>query len=457
MDKILNGLPKPIKPLTGDEKNNGQLLRLFEGSFFINQVLTSLNIPILRSGKSALVDFTKWVLFAAPVLGITLAILAAPILPTMMLAMLLVPVIVLTLLSRSFEISYLTVFLVLFLIINLIAGAMSLVPASSFQIAVLISVFMAAAIVIPACCKSSGSVDIMLLGFLAGAGLTGIVGLYQVLGQYVTAAWLDQEAFVDIDLRVSATLGNPNVYGAYLLLAIPIAAACIVYFKNPLLKVLCGGLTGLLLFNLLMTYSRGCYLGLAFALGIFILLMEKRFVVLFIPALLALPFVLPASIINRFMSIIDFANMDTSTIFRISIWQGSVRILEDFWMSGLGQGAEAFNRVFPFYALAASVAEHAHNTFLQMAIELGILGLVIFIGFLACFFRMTANFLRQSKDFKHRVMAAAMIAAVIGFLLQGVFDHVFYNFRVLLAFYIFIGLAMAYIKIYTPAKTKEAA
>lgn len=448
-DWILNKLPKPLVAPDTDGESEGLLVRSLSGSFIINQVLTSLGVPLPAGGKYPLLTAFKWILFAAPVLGITLVILAAPILPTMMLAGLLVPVFILTFFSRSFEVSRLTVFLMLFIAVNIVAGVLSLAPASSMQIAVLVSVFMAVVIIIPACCKTGEGVDVLFLAFLAGAGLTGIVGLYQVVGRYVTGgAWLDHDTFVDIELRVSSTLGNPNVYGAYLLLAIPLAAAAIVYFKNIFLKLLSAGLTGLLLFNLLMTYSRGCYLGLALAVGIFVLIMEKRFVVMFIPALLALPFVLPASIINRFLSIIDFANMDTSTIFRISIWQGSVRILQDFWMIGLGQGAEAFNRVFPFYALAASVAEHAHNTFLQMAIELGLLGLLVFIGFLACFFRTMANFLRRTTEFRHRVVAAAMIAAVIGFLLQGIFDHVFYNFRVLLTFYIFVGFGMAFVKAY---------
>lgn len=456
-DRVLNKLPKPFSPPDLTEEPKGLLVRSLTGSYFINQTLTCLGIPLPGGGKQPLVTALKWALFAAPVLGIALVVLATPILPTMMLAMLLVPTIVFAFLSRSFEVTQLTVFLMLFIAINLVAGALSLVPVSSMQIAVLVSVFMATAILIPACCKSAESIDVLFLAFLAGSGLTGLVGLYQVVGRYVTGgAWLDHDTFVDIELRVSSTLGNPNVYGAYLLLAIPLAAAAIVYFKNILLKVLCAGLTGLLLFNLLMTYSRGCYLGLAFAVGIFVLIMEKRFVVLFIPALLALPFVLPASIINRFMSIIDFANMDTSTIFRISIWQGSVRMLQDFWMIGLGQGAEAFNRVYPFYALAASVAEHAHNTFLQMAIELGVLGLLVFIGFLACFFRMMANFLRRATDFRHRVVVAAMTAAVIGFLLQGVFDHVFYNFRVLLTFYVFVGLGMAFISVYSKESADNA-
>ena len=61
------------------------------------------------------------------------------------------------------------------------------------------------------------------------------------------------------------------------------------------------------------------------------------------------------------------------------------------------------------------------------------------------------NFMRHATEFRLRVMGGAMIAAVIGFLFQGLFDYVFYNYRVQLTFYIFIGLCMAFTKVYGKA------
>jgi len=246
--------------------------------------------------------------------------------------------------------------------------------------------------------------------------------------------------------RIVSTFGNPNVYGTYLLLAIPLAAACIVYVKNPFYKLCALGITGLLTINLLLTLSRGCYLALALSAGIFVLIIEKRLIVAFIPALVGSLFVLPPTVVNRLLSIVNF--QDTSTAFRLSIWQGSLRILQDFWMIGLGQGIDAYNRVYPYYAFAAIVSPHSHNLFIQIFVEMGIVGLLVFIAVLACFFRTMVNFLRNATEFRLQVVAAAMIAAAIGFLFQGIFDHVFYNYRVMLTFYIFVGLGMAFARVH---------
>ena len=117
-------------------------------------------------------------------------------------------------------------------------------------------------------------------------------------------------------------------------------------------------------------------------------------------------------------------------------------------MVGLGQGIDAYNSVYPYYAFAAIVSPHSHNLFIQIFVEMGIVGLLVFIGVLACFFRAMVNFLRNTNEFRLQVVAAAMIAAAIGFLFQGIFDHVFYNYRVMLTFYIFIGLGLAFARVH---------
>ena len=56
-----------------------------------------------------------------------------------------------------------------------------------------------------------------------------------------------------------------------------------------------------------------------------------------------LPFVLPETIINRFLSIGNMA--DSSTSYRVYIWLGTIAMLKDYWFCGIGPGAAAFNQV----------------------------------------------------------------------------------------------------------------
>ena len=418
----------------------------FGKSAIIGKISHSLGAPIPEGGKAGINQVFMWLFFAAPVWGTLFLIALTPAIPTMSLAFLLVFLIFFAFFSRRFEVNHYTVVLVLFMFINFFAALTSFTQVQSLEIALLISVFSFVSVLIPAVCEKTETIGIFLLAFLGGAAIAGLVGLYQHLAGYAAGAWLDEVLRVYITFRVFSTFGNPNVYGIYLLLAIPLAAVCVVYFKNKLIKIICLALTVLLLFNLLVTYSRGSYLALAFSLGVFVLLVEKRFIVLFLPALVASLFVLPQSVIIRLRSILDF--QDTSTAFRLSIWEGSLRVLRDFWFTGIGQGSGAFSQVYPFYSLAATPTIHSHNLFLQMAIELGVMGLVVFVLLMACYFRLMANFFQRATELRQKFLAAVFIAAPLGVLLQGLFDHVFFSFRVILAFYIFMGIGIAFYKLH---------
>ncbi|MCL2528475.1 MAG: O-antigen ligase family protein, partial [Defluviitaleaceae bacterium] len=360
-DKVLNNIPKPIRL---PARWPGSMSTLFSGSWFIRSATDRMDTPIPPPVPNTGVGMViVWGAYALPIWGLLVVAIALPILPTMILAGILVPAIIFALFSRRFVLDGMAVFLLLFVLISIVAGFMSVVPASSVPIAILTSVFMLSAVLIGACCKTRASVDMFVFGFVVASAIAGVVGVYQVLTDYVTpGAWLDIVLFTDIGLRLPSTFDNANVYGTYLLLAIPVAAACIVYAKNVFIKICALGITGMLLFNLLATYSRGSYVSLAIGALVFVLIIKKQLIVLFVPAMLGALFVLPASVVNRLFSILNFD--DTSTVFRLNIWRGSLRMIGDFWPVGVGQGEYAFNRVYHFYSLGAIFTPHSHNLFL---------------------------------------------------------------------------------------------
>jgi len=459
---VLNRLPKPV---TAPAHWNSTLSKLCSGSWMINTLCDNIGTPIPQPGSHAQVGFGvkaffQWALFAAPVLGIAAVLFATPFLPTMMLGALLLPILFLLLLSRPFAVDGTMVFLLIFIVVSMIVAFMSFAPRASIQIALLTAVFMMSALAVSAAATSRKSVDLFILIFIASAGFTGLVGLYQVfVGYESSASYLDMELHAAIRFRVTSTFGNSNVYATFLLLAIPIVAAGVVFFKNVFLKFCAAGATALLLGNLLLTYTRGAYVALPLAVIVFILLIEKRLVILLAAFIPALPFVLPPTIMNRLLSIVNFA--DSSTVFRMSIWQGSIRMARDFWLTGVGQGLEAYHTVYPYYALAAAGTLHSHNLFLQMLVENGIAGFLLFIAIVACFFRTQANFFRKTKEFRLKVMSAAMMSAMVAFLVQSIFDHSFFNYSIVLTFYLFIGLSVAFTRVYKaeepiPIKTESA-
>ena len=443
-DKILNGIPKPIRM---PARWPCALSNLSTGSSLIRNFTDRLDTPVpppVPNTNAGMVIL--WGLYALPIWALLVVIIGLPVLPTMVLAGMLVPAFIFALFSRRFVLDGTAVFLLLFIVISVAAALMSVAPATSLPVAAISIAFMLSTILIVACAKTRHSVNMLITGFVIAAAITGLVGMYQVFTGYRThGAWLDMILFVDIGLRLPSTFGNPNVFGTYLLLAIPVTAGCVVYAKKLVLKLAALGITGLLLANLLATYSRGCYVSLAIGALAFVLIIRKELVVAFIPALLGVLLILPTTVVARIASIANFE--DTSTAYRLNIWRGSLRMLADFWPAGVGQGEYAFNMVYTYYSLGAIVTPHSHNLFMQIFIETGIVGFLVFIGVLACFFRAHANFVRRTKELRLKVFSASFVAAAVGFLAQGMFDYNFYNYSVRLAFFMFMGIGIAFTRV----------
>ena len=431
-----------------DRLSNSYFVRIVEG---VLNLFPKILIPVSQSklaesfpgrilhGSTILKLFTVALGFSLPAYGLLVVVVGAPFLPTMTVAGLLVAVFGLALFHLRFKLDLTSIPLLLFMAVTLFSGVTSAAASYSILIAVLTVAMMSSYLLAKACITSRKRVDFIIAAFIIAAAGTAFVAFYQIYMGYMDAAWVDRDLFAALSMRVFSTFANPNVYGTYLLLAIPLAAVCILYAKNIWYKLFAVGITGLLLMAMGLTYSRGGYVALAGAVFFFLILIEKRLIVLFVAGIAVMPFILPASIIARVVSIVNFA--DTSTMYRIAIWQASMRMLGDFWMAGIGQGAEAFNAVYPYYAFAAVTALHSHNLFLQIFLETGIIGFLVFLGILACFFRTQFSFMRHTSDQRRKLLSAAMTAAVVGFLLQGMFDHSFHNYRVMLVFYLFLGIA----------------
>lgn len=283
-----------------------------------------------------------------------------------------------------------------------------------------------------------------LVSFLLVAGVVALYGVYQnFAGISSTASWVDQEMFQQIKVRVYSTFDNPNVLGEYLVLLIPVMIAAIWKAKTNGQKTIYTGLLLILAACLIFTWSRGAWLGVFLAIAIFLLIMDKRWSLLAVLGLCLIPVFLTSdsAIANRLLSIGN--TTDTSTAYRVSIWRASVTMLKDFWLSGIGPGSDAFSMIYPKYALAgANFALHSHNLFLQLCVETGICGIVAFFALIIAFIRQSfALPIYQKRSCMSSAIAIAFAAGMIGFLFQGLTDNVWYNYKMVLLFWIVLAFA----------------
>lgn len=255
-----------------------------------------------------------------------------------------------------------------------------------------------------------------------------------------------------------ATFGNPNFFGAYLVLVLP-WHLYLILFKHKLYAVFT---YAFVFYVLLINMTRSAWIGFIATL-IFAGFMQMIFkhpikknailTVLLISVILVLFFNITSNqaLLGRFLSISsDFnalirkqGNIDTLGSFRLFIWIRVIELIKDYPFFGVGIEnlhivfMERFNQDSIAMFGRVMIADKAHNEYLHLAVTSGIPSLIAYLAFLIK--TATANF-RHLLD----PMTFVLASAIFGYVVQA-----FFNISVVSVAYIFwvyLGLLNRYSK-----------
>lgn len=407
-----------------------------------------LRILYLFLGAAAVVGAA--LILCVPETGLVLILLALPFLPTMLLmaACLYVDMAFFFKLlrcKRVLRLEAVDLGVAAFGVVQLLLGGLtSLRPAQSVRQVAVYGVFMLTYFMAANSVRSRQMAQKTVLALILSCFAASMLGVYQnFVGVESTASWIDSEMFAEIGSRVVGPFDNPNVFGEYLIMLLPLAVA-LVLTRRGAQRLIGIAVTLAAGAALVYTWSRGAWLGAMASIGLLLVLYHAVLLRLVVPAIVALPFVaaaLPSAILSRLTSIGNLA--DTSTAYRVSIWTASVNMLKDIFESGIGTGSAAFSAVYPAYALGgAAYALHAHNLYLQIFVELGVVGIAVFVLMLFFFFRSVFSCYRTLGDRTQATTILAMGLGVFALLVQGLTDNVWYNYRIVLLFWLLMGIVI---------------
>jgi putative inorganic carbon (hco3(-)) transporter len=237
---------------------------------------------------------------------------------------------------------------------------------------------------------------------------------------------------------------HANVLAGVLALILPLLLALLLartdrkqsmWPQSPWARLLFGLLFFYVLGLLVLTQSRGGYLGTAVALPLVILLRW--------PWLWRLAPVV-AALLLAFVwwigldTVLEQLSQDGSLggwQNRLDVWRSAGQALADFAFTGVGLGA--FDQVLPLlYPLSFAIESfpHAHNLLLQVGVDLGLPGLICFLALLINVGVMALSLVRTpTLSALHRALAAGAVAALGALLVHGMVDAAIWNVK--LAFF----------------------
>jgi len=280
---------------------------------------------------------------------------------------------------------------------------------------------------------------------IVGGTFAAVSGLREYVRTLVTSG--------QVTWRIYGPFFNPNLLAGYLLLAFPVALVVVWWARgdaespNSRLAALGASFAALLMAAaLLLTGSKGGMIAtvavvivLAFTLprpGTSLARRTRRLAIGVILAGLIVALVVP-TIRVRILS--AFTTQRRSAAFRYYTWLGTVDMIKQRPMFGFGPGS--YEYAHPRFAIAG-FTRTAHQTFLQVAAETGILSLVLLVVAIAAIMLSLRGELRRAPPAR-RALAAAALAAFIGFWVHNLVDYSWYVPAVGITLWALVGLATA--------------
>jgi putative inorganic carbon (HCO3(-)) transporter len=289
--------------------------------------------------------------------------------------------------------------------------------------------------------------------YLASASVIAIYGILQyfefdpIPRDYIRAGWYHM-AF--------STIGNPNFFGTYLVLALPISIFTYIALKKYIFLLT----SSIIYLALLCSNTRGAWLGAIFSLLVLIYFIyrfkfskKNLFIILisFLLITILLDFYTNGEILGRFITISENVkdlkdyevNIQDGGSVRIFIWGKVVKIIKEYPIFGIGIGnlgnkitKDYSNEIVKIFGTNL-IFDKAHNEYLNIAVSTGIPSLILYLCFILSIIKKVFGKVRNNY------CIIPIFCSVIGYLIQA-----FFNISVVsvaFIYWIFLGILLNFV------------
>jgi len=312
---------------------------------------------------------------------------------------------------------------------------------------------------------SKRDVKIILFTLLVGLFCESLLGIIQYLrGETFGMALLGEskelvnlEGFKAPISRVMGTLGHPNSFATYLGFFIPLSASVILAPIKIKYKVLCGLVSLLAISTLILTLSRGGWLGFIISIIMLIsfvikgkLFPRKRFL-----RIVFVGFILLGAIIIAFQGKISLRLLSDDfggAYSRIPLMKVAMNMIEAHPLLGIGNNNytevmrgyddtnEQISYGFPF---------EVHNGYLLIASEIGVVGLFFFLLFVVLLYKKGVSLILSCNDKFISFITVGLLAGISSFLVQILFEDVNLVSHLCFIFWVISGVIVALTRLNT--------
>ena len=244
--------------------------------------------------------------------------------------------------------------------------------------------------------------------------------------------------------RVTATFPAANTFASYLVPVLMLGLGLSFFYGNKnqgwgWAKVLC--LASMVL-GLLMTFSRG---GLIACLGgvLTLAFLGKKKVLLVIPLIFLVAFLFGKNLYGNRAA--QDGVMDPTVQTRLGMLNDATQMFRSHpWM---GIGLNTYYRTQEKNHVPGASLDYAHNSYIQLLAEVGILGFTSFLALMICWFGHGVKSFSGMQDPELKWLLGSVLAGVLGLCMASLFDNVLFELLPATLFWVLMGFGVALAKI----------
>lgn len=270
---------------------------------------------------------------------------------------------------------------------------------------------------------------------LVGSLIPCLIAFYEF---FTASGWWDKTIMA---FRADGTFSHPATLAFYLLCTAPIIYALMVDKIGKNVKVILAILLISNLFITLITLTRGAWIGLLVMLLVFGLFKSRKFLVA-IAALIFMVYLFSPAINQRVNDVFN-PKYNSSLITRLKIIQTTLPAFKNAPIFGYGFGN--FDIIHLKYNTEAKTYEslQAHNDYLRLLIELGIIGLILYLSIFISLFILIYK-LYKTGDKYNKNYLFSLIILWLGILAISTGDNILRTMPVQFLIWGYTGAVLAY-------------
>lgn len=282
-------------------------------------------------------------------------------------------------------------------------------------------------------------INLIINTYILNLAVVGLIGIYQFMfgsaDNSILLITLNQQ-------RIASTFNNPNSYGGYLVIAV-FPFIMLALKEKGKRKILYSILSILVFSNIILTLSRGAWLGFAVGCGALALVYSWKFIFSYI-IVGGLSLFIP-SISGR---IKDFTDV-TQNEGRFKLWQTAGKMIKEHPILGVGNGNyisryDEYTNKYPSLKMEGITRFPSHNSYLKVFSELGIFGIISFAGMLIFSVKRVIAAIKVSDGLaKHFYMG--FLASMAGFYVMNIFDNMFFVPKIISYYWILLAVSQGII------------